>query len=37
MMRVMKCSYCKYNLAYVSKMQTINHLEPRRIAEFIAE
>ena len=27
MMRVMKCSYCKHNLAYVSKMQTINHLE----------
>ena len=27
MMRDLKCSYCKHNLAYVSKMQTINHLE----------
>ena len=24
MMRDLKCSYCKHNLAYVSKMQTIN-------------
>ena len=27
MMREMKCSYCKHNLAYVSKMQTIHHFE----------
>ena len=25
MMREMKCSYCKHNLAYVSKMPTIHH------------
>lgn len=27
MMREMKCSYCKHNLTYVSKMQTIDHVE----------
>ena len=27
MMRDLKCSYCKHNLAYVSKMQTINQFE----------
>jgi C4-type Zn-finger protein len=27
MMREMKCSYCKHNLAYVSKIQTIHHFE----------
>ena len=27
MMREMKCSYCKHNLAYVSKMQTVHHFE----------
>ena len=27
MMREIKCSYCKHNLAYVSKIQTIHHFE----------
>jgi hypothetical protein len=27
MMREMKCSYCKNNLAYVSRMQTIHEFD----------